>query len=66
MECYILNNGCGTSSVKALFSICYFVDVVLFHSLERTITMISLTADELPVQFSISNSIRGKALRFFF
>ena len=32
MECYILNNGCGTSSVKALFSICYFDDVVLFHS----------------------------------
>jgi len=30
MECYILNNGCGTSSVKALSSICYSVDVVPF------------------------------------
>jgi hypothetical protein len=28
MECYILNDGCGTSSVKALSSICYSVDVV--------------------------------------
>jgi len=30
MECYILNDGCGTSSVKALSSICYSVDVVPF------------------------------------
>ena len=32
MECYILNDGCGTSSVKALSSICYSVDVVPFSS----------------------------------
>ena len=30
MACYILNDACGTSSVKALSCICYSMDVFFF------------------------------------
>ena len=31
MECYILNDACGTSSVKALSCICYSMDVCFLY-----------------------------------